>query len=394
MFGILSTLKLRGDRTIWLIVGILTLLSMMVVYSATGTLAYKARGGNTEYFLLKHGALALFGLYVMYLAHRIPHRYFSRMAQVGLWISIPLLVYTLVKGTSLNEASRWITIPIINQTFQSSDLAKLALIMYLARVLAKRQDDIKNFQQAFLPAIVPVGLVCMLIAPANLSTAMMVFFTSLMVMFIGRISLRQIGLMLVVGSLVLSTFVFVSYQSGWFRAKTWVSRVENFLAPTTEQPEVFQTQQAKIAIATGGLIGKGPGNSTQRNFLPHPYSDFIYATVIEEYGLVGGAFVMLLYLGLLYRVTRIVIKAPQAFGALLAMGLAISLVIQAVVNMAVAVNLFPVTGQTLPLLSMGGTSIIFTSLAFGIILSVSREIESEENETDSSSLKADLNVAV
>ena len=392
MFENLGILKLRGDRTIWLIVGILTLLSMMVVYSATGTLAYKARGGNTEYFLLKHGALALFGLYVMYLAHRIPHRYFSRMAQVGLWLSIPLLIYTLVKGTSLNDASRWITIPIINQTFQSSDLAKLTLIMYLARILAKRQDDIKNFQQAFLPAIVPVCIVCMLIAPANLSTAMMVFFTSLMVMFIGRISLRQIALMLVVGGLVLSSFVFVSYQAGWFRAKTWVSRVENFIAPAGEQPEVFQTQQAKIAIATGGLVGKGPGNSTQRNFLPHPYSDFIYATVIEEYGLVGGAFVMLLYLGLLYRVTRIVIKAPQAFGALLAMGLAISLVIQAVVNMAVAVNLFPVTGQTLPLLSMGGTSIIFTSLAFGIILSVSREIESEENETNPTQT-ADLHVA-
>lgn len=392
MFENLGTLKLRGDRTIWLIVGILTLLSMMVVYSATGTLAYKARGGNTEYFLLKHGALALFGLYVMYLAHRVPHRYFSRMAQIGLWLSIPLLIYTLVKGTSLNEASRWITIPIINQTFQSSDLAKLTLIMYLARILAKRQDDIKNFRQAFLPAIVPVGIVSMLIAPANLSTAMLVFFTSLMVMFIGRISLRQIALMLVVGGLVLSSFVFVSYQAGWFRAKTWVSRVENFIAPAGEQPEVFQTQQAKIAIATGGLVGKGPGNSTQRNFLPHPYSDFIYATVIEEYGLIGGGFVMLLYLGLLYRVTRIVIKAPQAFGALLAMGLALSLVIQAVVNMAVAVNLFPVTGQTLPLLSMGGTSIIFTSLAFGIILSVSREIESEENETNPTQT-ADLHVA-
>jgi cell division protein FtsW len=221
---------------------------------------------------------------------------------------------------------------------------------------------------------------------------MLVFFTSLMVMFIGRISLRQIALMLVVGGLVLSSFVFVSYQAGWFRAKTWVSRVENFIAPAGEQPEVFQTQQAKIAIATGGLVGKGPGNSTQRNFLPHPYSDFIYATVIEEYGLIGGGFVMLLYLGLLYRVTRIVIKAPQAFGALLAMGLALSLVIQAVVNMAVAVNLFPVTGQTLPLLSMGGTSIIFTSLAFGIILSVSREIETEENETNPTQT-ADLHVA-
>jgi cell division protein FtsW len=378
MSSLLQHIHLRGDRTIWLIVGILTLFSLLVVYSSTGTLAYKAQGGNTEYFLIKHGALAVAGLLMMYFVHHLPSRYFSRLSQVGLWLSIPLLLYTLVKGTSLNEASRWITIPIINQTFQSSDLAKLALTMYLARTLARKQDAIKSWKEAFLPVILPVGLVCMLIAPANLSTAMLVFATSLMVMFIGRISVRQIMLLLLVGGLTLSTFVFVSYQAGWFRAKTWVSRVENFIS-SEQQEEAFQTQQAKIAIATGGVVGKGPGKSTQRNFLPHPYSDFIFATIIEEYGIVGGAFVMLMYLGLLYRVTRIVIKAPQAFGALLAMGLCLMLVMQAMVNMAVAVNLFPVTGQTLPLVSMGGTSIIFTSIAFGIILSVSREIEQEEN---------------
>ncbi|MFN3529265.1 MAG: FtsW/RodA/SpoVE family cell cycle protein [Bacteroidia bacterium] len=379
MQSLLHKIKLRGDRTIWLIVGILTLASMLVVYSSTGTLAYKARGGNTEYFLIKHSALAVFGLIVMYFVHHLPYRYFSRIAQILLFLSIPLLVYTLIKGTSLNEASRWITIPLINQTFQSSDLAKLALFMYLARTLARKQDEIKSWSQAFLPVIAPVFIISFLIAPANLSTAMLVFFTSLMVMFIGRISMRQIGLMLAVGSLVLGSFVFVSYQLGWFRAKTWVNRVETFVAGSDKE-EAYQTQQAKIAIATGGLLGKGPGKSTQRNFLPHPYSDFIYATILEEYGLLGGAFVVLLYLGLLYRVTRIVIRAPQAFGALLAIGLCLMLVIQAMVNMAVAVNLFPVTGQTLPLLSMGGTSIIFTSIAFGIILSVSREIESETQE--------------
>jgi cell division protein FtsW len=388
MNALMSIIKLRGDRTIWLIVGILTLMSLLVVYSSTGTLAYKARGGNTEYFLLKHGSLAFFGLLVMYFVHHLPYRYFSRLGQIGLMISIPLLIYTLIKGTSLNEASRWITIPIINQTFQSSDLAKLALMMYLARTLALKQDEIKSWRQAFVPVIAPVGMICLLIAPANLSTAMLVFATSLLVMFIGRISIRQISLLVVTGGFLLSSFVFISYQAGWFRAKTWVNRVEEFVI-NNDNVEAYQTQQAKIAIATGGLIGKGPGKSTQRNFLPHPYSDFIYATILEEYGLAGGAFVMLLYLGLLFRVTRIVIRAPQAFGALLAIGLCIMLVMQAMVNMAVAVNLFPVTGQTLPLLSMGGTSIIFTSIAFGIILSVSREIENETlTETSSASIHA------
>lgn len=377
MRELLNHIHLKGDKTIWLIVGILTVISLLVVYSSTGTLAYKARAGNTEYYLIKHGSLAVVGLVLMYFVHHLPFRYFSRMAQIGLWVSVPLLVYTLVKGTNLNEASRWITIPIINQTFQSSDLAKLALIMYVARMLARKQEEIKSFKEAFVPIILPVGIICALIAPANLSTAMILFMTCLIVMFIGRISMKYIGLLVVTGMVSIGSFVFVSYQLDLFRAKTWVSRVDNFLNSDASE-EAYQAQQAKIAIATGGIIGKGPGKSTQRNFLPHPYSDFIYAIIIEEYGLLGGAFVLLLYLGLLYRVIRIVIKTPQAFGALLAIGLALSLVIQALVNMAVAVNLFPVTGQTLPLLSMGGTSILFTSIAIGIILSVSRESEQDD----------------
>lgn len=377
MRELLNHIHLKGDKTIWLIVGILTVISLLVVYSSTGTLAYKARAGNTEYYLIKHGSLAVVGLVLMYFVHHLPFRYFSRMAQIGLWVSVPLLVYTLVKGTNLNEASRWITIPIINQTFQSSDLAKLALIMYVARMLARKQEEIKSFKEAFVPIILPVGIICALIAPANLSTAMILFMTCLIVMFIGRISMKYIGLLVVTGIVSIGSFVFVSYQLDLFRAKTWVSRVDNFLNSDASE-EAYQAQQAKIAIATGGIIGKGPGKSTQRNFLPHPYSDFIYAIIIEEYGLLGGAFVLLLYLGLLYRVIRIVIKTPQAFGALLAIGLALSLVIQALVNMAVAVNLFPVTGQTLPLLSMGGTSILFTSIAIGIILSVSRESEQDD----------------
>jgi cell division protein FtsW len=377
MRELLNHIHLKGDKTIWLIVGILTVISLLVVYSSTGTLAYKARAGNTEYYLIKHGSLAVVGLVLMYFVHHLPFRYFSRMAQIGLWVSVPLLVYTLVKGTNLNEASRWITIPIINQTFQSSDLAKLALIMYVARMLARKQEEIKSFKEAFVPIILPVGIICALIAPANLSTAMILFMTCLIVMFIGRISMKYIGLLVITGMVSIGSFVFVSYQLDLFRAKTWVSRVDNFLNSDASE-EAYQAQQAKIAIATGGIIGKGPGKSTQRNFLPHPYSDFIYAIIIEEYGLLGGAFVLLLYLGLLYRVIRIVIKTPQAFGALLAIGLALSLVIQALVNMAVAVNLFPVTGQTLPLLSMGGTSILFTSIAIGIILSVSRESEQDD----------------
>jgi cell division protein FtsW len=286
-------------------------------------------------------------------------------------------------GTELNSSSRWITLPGVGLTFQTSDLAKLALIMYLARQLTIKQEQIDDFKQAFIPILFPVVLTAVLIAPENLSTAAILFFTSVFVMFIGRIAIKHILLLVGVSGLVAGLFLLLLFVlpdtllKG--RTLTWKHRIENFTKPVENGEEDYQLLQAKIAIAKGGIVKLNPGGSDQRNFLPHPYSDFIYAIIIEEYGLIGGAFLVFLYLFLLYRCIRIVIKSPKAFGALLAVGLGTALVIQAMINMAVAVNLLPVTGVTLPLVSMGGSSVIFTSIAFGIILSVSRNVEEEQN---------------
>lgn len=344
---------------------------MLAVYSSTGTLAYRFQEGNTSYYIFKHMSMIIAGLGLMYVAHLVNYRYYSRAAQLLLFISIPLLIFTLFFGSEINQASRWVKLPGTSLTFQTSDIAKLALVMFLARELSKRQEKIKNFKEAFLPIIASVLAICGLIAPANLSTALLVFGTSVLLLLIGRISAKQIAIVCLAGSVLVSTVVFFGP-----RRETYKSRVTAFLHPEKADPDKkFQTDQAKIAIATGGIFGKGPGNSTQRNFLPSPFADFIFAIIIEEYGLFGAGFLIMLYLVLLYRCIRIVTLSPKAFGALLAAGLSFSLVIQAFANMAVAVNLFPVTGVALPLVSMGGTSILFNSIAFGIILSVSRDIE-------------------
>ncbi len=368
--------KTKGDIWIWMVVAFLSLVSLLAVYSSTGTLAYKFQSGNTEYYLFKHLSLMIVGLALMWFAHLIDYRYYSRISQILLFISIPLLLYTLLFGNEINQASRWITIPFTGQTFQSSDLAKLALIMYLARELSRRQENIKDFKKSFVPILLSVCAVIGLIAPANFSTALMLFGTSCLIMLIGRISFRQIFLSGVAVGLILLVVIFFGP-----RRETYRSRINTFMSTEQVDPDKsFQSDQSKIAIATGGIFGKGPGNSSQRNYLPHPYSDFIFSIIIEEYGLVGGALVILAYLFFLFRSIKIITKAPKAFGALLACGLSFSLVIQAFANMAVAVNLMPVTGVPLPLVSMGGTSILFTSIAFGIILSISRNIEEMEKE--------------
>ena len=373
---------LKGDKMIWLIVFILFIFSMLAVYSATGTLAFKMEVNNLRY-LFKQIIMTLAGLLLMFGIHLIDYRYYSRVAQILWMLSIPLLIYTMFFGTELNSASRWITLPGVGLTFQTSDLAKLALIMYLARQLTIKQEQIDDFKQAFIPILFPVVLTAVLIAPENLSTAAILFFTSVFVMFIGRIAIKHILLLVGVSGLVAGLFLLLLFVlpdtllKG--RTLTWKHRIENFTKPVENGEEDYQLLQAKIAIAKGGIVKLNPGGSDQRNFLPHPYSDFIYAIIIEEYGLIGGAFLVFLYLFLLYRCIRIVIKSPKAFGALLAVGLGTSLVIQAMINMAVAVNLLPVTGVTLPLVSMGGSSVIFTSIAFGIILSVSRNVEEEQN---------------
>jgi cell division protein FtsW len=359
-----------------MIIMALSAISLLAVYSSARTLAYRYHDGNTEFYLVKHFLVLGFGLIMVYLAHRLDYRYYSRIAQLLLAISIPMLLYTILFGTDLNDAKRWITLPIINMSFQTSDLARIALIMYTARTLSKRQGVVDSFEKAFVPVIIPILIVCGLIAPANLSTAAILFMTCIIIMFIGRVSFKYIGATIFGGILVLGIILLIGYLfPGSTRMDTWMSRITEFIHPDIIS---YQREQANIAIANGGIFRLAPGKSIQCNFLPHSYSDNIYSTIIEEYGLTGGAFVMFLYLFLLWRVIRLVGKSPRAFGALLAVGLGMSLVIQAFIHMGVNVGLLPVTGLALPLISMGGTSIWFNGIALGIILSVSVNIEERE----------------
>jgi cell division protein FtsW len=392
--------KTKGDKVIWALVILLTLVSLLAVYSATGSLAYKNYRGNTEIYLFKQIAFILVGIMVIYFAHLVNYTFYSKAAKVAFLISLPLLFYTLFFGVRMNEGSRWIRLPLINMTLQTSDFARLALFMFLARLLSKKQDVIKDFKKGFLPVIIPVAITCLLIAPANLSTALLLGASCLLLLFIGRVNtkhiLMTIGIALIPILFLISAAVIrhgqtknedavVTKKSSstlFGRVDTWIGRMESFIYGSKDiDDDAYQTTQAKIAIAKGGVFGVGPGNSTTRDYLPQAYNDFIYAIIIEEYGLMGGAFIMFIYLVFLYRCIRIFKKCPFAFGAFLALGLSFTLAIQAVANMAVTVNLFPVTGVTLPLVSMGGTSFIFTCLAIGIILSVARNVEQLEGKT-------------
>ena len=393
--------RTKGDKVIWALVILLVLVSLLVVYSATGSLAYKLYRGNTEVYLFKQIVFISIGMAVIYFAHRVNYTIWSKVAYFLFIISIPLLFYTLFFGVRMNEGSRWIRLPIINMTMQTSDLAKLALFMYVSRQISKRQNVIKDFKQGFLPLIIPVGLVCALIAPANLSTALLLGASCLLLFFIGRASTKH--LLITVGIACIPIVILIlaavvrhnsagdeltgskKTSSGLFaRADTWINRVEGFMYGSKQSidDDAYQVTQAKIAIAKGGLVGVGPGNSTQRDFLPQAYNDFIYPIIMEEYGLIGGAFILFIYLVFLWRSIRIFKRCPYAFGAFLALGLSFTLVIQAVANMAVSVNLFPVTGVTLPLVSMGGSSFLFTCFAIGIILSVARNVEKLESPSN------------
>lgn len=391
--------KTKGDRVIWAVVVILALVSMLVVYSSTGLLAYRYNKGNTEIYLFKQIAFIVVGLTVIYFSHRVNYTLYSRVARILFLISIPLLVYTLFFGVRLNEGSRWIRLPIINLTFQTSDLAKLALFMYLGRLLSRKQAVIKDFKKGFIPVMLPVVIICVLVAPANLSTALLIGATSMLLLFIGRASAKH--LLMTIGVVAIPVVILVITAVAYYdkeegrskdlpallelgRMPTWIKRVQNFVYDNKEidKDENYQVNQAKIAISKGGMMGLGPGNSETRNFLPHPYSDFIFAIIIEEYGIMGGAFIIFVYLLFLFRCIRIFRKCPYAFGAFLALGLSFTLVIQALINMAVTVNLFPVTGVTLPLISMGGSSFLFTCLAIGIILSVARNVEQLEGKPE------------
>ncbi len=371
-----------GDRIIWAVIIVLSLYSLLSVYSTSGILVYRNPGSSPTYFVVRHAMFLMAGFLLVYFTHLIPYKYFSRLSQLLLVIAIPLLVITLFFGKSINEANRWLEVPIIGLTFQTSDFAKLALIMYLARLLSQKQNEIKDFYKAFLPLIIPTGLVCILIMPEDLSTALILLTTCIILMYIGRINTQHLLLLILGGMLVIGSYAGISIlldKEG--RVGTWQNRIESYLDSDTEN---YQVEQAKIAIARGGFLGKFPGNSTQRNFLPHSYSDFIYAVIIEEYGLIlGGIPILLLYLILIYRAGVMVRKSTRTFPAFLAVGLALGLVLQAMVHMAVSVNLFPVTGQPLPLVSMGGTSLILTSLSLGMILSVSKGIQEQQLQKES-----------
>ncbi|MBL7963089.1 MAG: FtsW/RodA/SpoVE family cell cycle protein [Flavobacteriales bacterium] len=363
---------LRGDRTIWMVVLFLGLISLLAVYSSIASLAYKS-GGGTLRFLFKHGLMLASGGAIMYMASRLRYTVYSRLSSLAIYAVVGLLALTLVMGANLNSASRWMEVPVLGVTFQSSDLAKVVLIVYLARVLGRHREEPWTLREVVVRLMVPVGLVCGLILPANFSTAALLFAVCLMMMFIAQVPLKHLFMVLFAATAVFAVLLLVAKLVPGVlpRLDTWLARIENFGGGSAEAN--YQVEHAKIAIAHGGILPNGPGSGTSRNYLPHPYSDMIYAFIIEEYGsLIGGMGLLLLYLILLFRGVRIATRSEKRFGSLVAIGLCASLVLQALVNMAVAVNLVPVTGQPLPLVSMGGTSILITCLAIGIVLSVSR----------------------
>ncbi len=378
MKGIFKHIK--GDKTIWALVAILALFSFMPVYSASANLV-SVVGGSTLGYLVKHVVLLIMGFAIIYAVHKIPYRYFSGGSVLLLPVVFFLLIYTLAQGTTIGGtyASRWISIPFIGVGFQTSTLAGLVLMVYTARYLAKNKDITIIFKESLLQLWSPVALILILILPANFSTTAIIFLMILVVTYVGGYPIKYIGYILGVGILILSLFVLTvkAFPDAMpNRVNTWGNRIENFYKSGGQ--ESYQVAKAKIAIATGGLLGKGPGKSIQKNFLPQSSSDFIYAIIVEEYGLVGAILIVFVYFLLLFRIFITVKKATTIFGTLLVIGVGLPIIFQAVINMAVATNLFPVTGQTLPLISSGGTSIWMTCFALGMILSVSASKEETE----------------
>lgn len=365
---------------IWMTAMILAVISLLAVYSSISSLAFKREGGSTLHFLMKHGLMLVTGGVIMYYASKVKYGMYSRLSRLAIGLVAGLLLLTLLLGSNINDASRWITIPFINQSFQTSDLAKVVLIVYIARVIGKQHDMEWTFRDVLLNLMIPVGVICGLILPANFSTAALLFLLCMIVMFIGEVPIKWLFAIvgLAVGSFMLLVMVNEAFELNVLpRVETWTNRVSNFGGD--DRNANYQVEHAKIAIASGGLLPNGPGSGNSRNWLPHPYSDMIYAFIIEEYGsIIGGLGLLLLYLILLFRAVKIASRCEKKFGSLVAVGLSLMMVLQAMINMAVAVNLVPVTGQPLPLVSMGGTSVWFTCLAIGIVLSVSRGLDSDQ----------------
>ncbi len=367
--------SIKGDKTIWAIIAVLAIFSFLPVYSASTNLVYVAGKGSTLGYLLKHAILLLLGFVIVYTTHRIPYRYFSGLSVLMLPVVILLLVYTLTQGTVIDgaNASRWISIPFIGIGFQTSTLAAVVLMIYVARYLARNKEKEITFKESFLYMWLPVGFVLALILPANFSTTAITFVMVVILAFLGGYPLKFIASILGVGILSLALFILTAkaFPDAMknSRINTWSSRIENFASGESE--DNYQAQKAKIAIASGEIYGKGPGKSVQKNFLPQSSSDFIYAIIGEEFGLIGAVSIIILFLGLLFRLVIIATKSTTIFGTLLCLGVGLPIIFQAMINMGVAVGLFPVTGQPLPLISTGGTSIWMTCFAIGIVLSVS-----------------------
>ncbi|TVZ51995.1 FtsW/RodA/SpoVE family cell cycle protein [Dokdonia sp. Hel_I_53] len=380
---------LQGDKAIWAIVALLALFSFMPVYSAASNLAYTKGDGNTIGFLVKHGMHLVLGFGMLYGVHKIPYHYFKGLSYIAIPFVIVLLIVTLAQGTTMGgaNASRWIHIPIIGIGFQTSAFAGVVLMVYVARYLAKIQDKEVTFKETLVPLWLPVACVLALILPANFSTTAIIALMVVTLVFLGGYPLKYLGIVMVTGLIALLFFVLVVKAfPGVFpnRVDTWISRVENFANDEVDADADYQIERAKIAIASGGLFGQGPGKSVQKNFLPQSSSDFIYAIIVEEWGLMGAGLLLSAYMLLLFRITVIAHKAETIFAKLIVVGVGLPIVFQALINMAVAVELFPVTGQTLPLVSSGGSSIWMTCLAIGIVLSVSAKRkftpQKEENE--------------
>lgn len=367
--------NIKGDRLIWAIVALLAILSFLPVYSAASNLAYKGPSGNTFTFFLKHFMHLFLGFIIMFGIHKIPYRYFKGLSLIMIPVVLVLLCITMLQGTTIEgaNASRWMQIPILGMSFQTSNLAAVVLMVYVARYMSKMKETTIVFKESVLPLWAPVFLVLILILPANFSTTAILFLMVVMLVFLGGYPIRYLAVIIGSGILVLVFFILLAKafpNAMPNRVDTWMGRIESFANPEDTQAD-YQIEKAKIAIATGGIKGLGPGKSLQKNFLPQSSSDFIFAIIIEEYGLIGGFVIMILYLWLLFRIVIVAQKADTIFGKLLVLGVGLPIVFQALINMAVAVELFPVTGQTLPLISSGGTSIWMTCLALGIILSVS-----------------------
>jgi cell division protein FtsW len=370
------TKTFKGDRVIWGLVVIFMFYSLLAVYSSSVGVAFMKHGGNTTYFLRTQFLMLALSLVIIVVIHYLPYRIYFSLAGLFLIISAGLLILTFAFGSRVNEATRWLVIPGTGFSLQTSDVAKVALVLYLARSLAKFQNELNNFMLVTRNFILPVGIICGLILPENLSTALMIFGISMIIMFIGRVPFRFILTYIGIGVAGVILFaVLLTAVSKDNRVQVWKDRIEHFFSGATDEDGDYQSNQAKIAISTGGLFGKAPGKSTQRNMLPQSNSDFIFAIIIEEYGLLFGAVPLILaYMILLFRGITIARKCETAFPAYMVMGLIVMIVIQAMLNMMVAVGLFPVTGQTLPMVSWGRTSVLMMSFSIGAILSVSRVV--------------------